>query len=170
MAKTTTITNVLSGLNAIPKLPARKLIDDAVGASLDAEGAVQRAKGKLSPLIDDMQAKGWTHDMLRVSWIKEQPEQQRDAFIAFRNSLIKAAVTTMHKDARALIEVDDDVAKNWPDGSDEAGRNYLLVTKNNRYYWNAQKGALITAIGKGLDKRKAQVSKDKRAAEQAPQR
>jgi hypothetical protein len=167
MATTTTITNVLSGLNSIPRLPDSRLLDDAAGATLEASFAAQRAKGKMAPLIDDMQSKGWVSDMLKVEWIKTQGEKQAKAYTAFRDSLVSRMVSTMSKEARALIDADDGVAKGWPDGSKEPGRDYFEVTKNNRKYWYQQKGALVSGICKGLDRRKEQGAKDKRAAELA---
>jgi hypothetical protein len=154
-----TTNNILSGLNAIPAVPGTRLISDYATFRLAASGAQDSARGKLAPLVDNMQANGWISDMLRVSWIKEQPEQQRDAYIAFRDSVIRATIKAMPKEAREMIEADKDTI---PTGE---SRDRTVPCMGNRRYWQQQTGSVVSDIMSELDRRKEQASKDKRAAE-----
>jgi acyl-CoA-binding protein len=151
--------NVLSGLNAIPAVPGARLISDYATFRLAAAGANDTARNKLAPLVDKMQANGWISDMLRVSWIKDQSEAQRDAYIAFRDSVIRATIKAMPIKAREMIEADKDTI---PTGE---SRDRTVPCMGNRKYWQQQTGSVVSDIMSELDRRKEQASKDKRAAE-----
>lgn len=148
----------LANLNGTPRAPSVKLLSTYAQARLGAAQATDSARASLIPLIDAMQANGWQADMLRVSWIKDQPTDKAQAYTAFRDSVVLATIKAMPKEAQAMMKADKATL-----GTVE-NRDRLVACMPNRKYWQQQSGSVVSDIMGELAKR-AQAAKQAAAVE-----
>jgi hypothetical protein len=148
----------LANLNGTPRAPSVKLLSSYANARLGAAQATDSARATLVPLIDAMEANGWKADMLRVSWIKDQPADKSAAYTAFRDSVVFATIKAMPKEAQAMMKAEKDTL------STAECRDRLIACMPNRKYWQQQSGSVVSDIMGELAKR-AQAAKQSAAVE-----